>query len=346
MPFLTPDDPGWTDALARLRYDVYHLPGYVALSARWEKGKPRAFRYDDEGSVALLPLVVREMGEGVCDAASPYGYPSPLFSDGAGPGFQREALQAFADEGRATGLVSSFLRLHPLLQPSLPESREASWSVVEHGPTVALDLAEPHAAWLRRLSRNHRRSLRALIEEGYTVQVGAPNALADLAEIYAETMERLGAAASYRFPLAYFRELAASLGDHHLVVTVRAPLGGTAAAGVFTHLGPVAQAHLSGTSHRHLAASPSKLLFVGARAELARRGAAVLHLGGGFQSKHDALLRFKRGFAGEDRTFASARFVHHREAYERLSREALALAPEQPIPPADFFPSYRQHAAQ
>ncbi len=342
MAFIAPCDASWTEALARLRHDFYHLPGYVALSARWEGGRPTAFLYESGGSLALVPLIVHGLDDGLCDAVSPYGYPSPLFSEGSGVGFQREALEAFAAEGRDLGLVSSFVRLHPLLQPSLPASEAGAWSVFEHGPTIALPLAEAQEDWLRRVSRNHRRNVRDLRRAGYTVRIGEPERLEDYARVYAETMERLDAAEHYRFPPSHFRELAEVLGERLLFVAVHAPEGETAAAGLFTCTGAIAQAHLSGTATAHLAAAPSKLMFVGARAEVRRRGASVLHLGGGHHSRRDTLFEFKRGFAGEEYMFASARFVHQPAVYERLARQRLRLEPAQPLPQAEFFPLYRQ----
>ena len=343
MPFVDPDNPAWTNALARLPHDFYHLPGYVALSGRWEDSRPTAFVYEAKGEVALIPLLVRQIGDGLADAASPYGYPSPLFS--GCEAFQREALTAFAEAGRGAGLVSSFLRLHPILQPSLPEGSGAAgeaWAVFEHGPTVALDLSEPHDAWLRRLSRNHCRNLRKLDRTGYTVRFSEPDDFVDYACVYAETMNRLEAAEHYRFTPAYFCELAGVLGDRLLFASVVSPDGETAAAGIFTCTGPIAQAHLCVSATNHLRAAPSKLLFVATRGEAARRGAQLLHLGGGHQARRDSLLQFKQGFAGQEHTFASARFVHRPDVYERLARERLHLAPAQALPESDFFPHYRQ----
>src|SRR5688572_30027511 len=56
---LTPGASLWSDALARVDHDVYHLPEYVALAARHEGGSPIAVYAEAEGVRLLIPLVVR-----------------------------------------------------------------------------------------------------------------------------------------------------------------------------------------------------------------------------------------------------------------------------------------------
>src|SRR5687768_14245068 len=86
VSLLEPDDRLWTDTLARVRHDVYHLPEYVRIDAGLSGGTPAAFRYAEAGHVLLLPLVLRPVPDtDLRDAISPYGYPGPV-SD-AGPDF-------------------------------------------------------------------------------------------------------------------------------------------------------------------------------------------------------------------------------------------------------------------
>ncbi len=80
------DAPEWDTALRATRYDFYHVPAYVALCAAQEGGRPRALYVTDGRRAMLLPLVIRDIPGGGCDAASPYGYPGPI---GCGVGILR-----------------------------------------------------------------------------------------------------------------------------------------------------------------------------------------------------------------------------------------------------------------
>ncbi len=54
---LTPIDPLWTARLAGLQHDVYHLPGYVRLSAQLEHGEAIALDMERGDARCFLPLV-------------------------------------------------------------------------------------------------------------------------------------------------------------------------------------------------------------------------------------------------------------------------------------------------
>ena len=123
---LSADNPEWTDVLRDMQHDVYHFARYAELCARIENGEPRAFVAVENNDTLFVPLIIRRVptllceGENVCDITVPYGYPGPLVS---GEGGTLEAGGSFLDRGlealvsclRQQGIVSAFLRLHPLL---------------------------------------------------------------------------------------------------------------------------------------------------------------------------------------------------------------------------------------
>lgn len=342
--FILPDDPRWTRALARIKHDFYHLPSYVEVCAR-EDGEAEAVAYifEDEENVMLLPLLRRRIpGASSSDAVSPYGYSSPVFTDRADEAFQTRALQAFVAEGADDGLVTTFVRLHPLLQPAVPDDSAGRWSVVTHGPTITLDTTEPEATWFPRLSSNHRRNVRRLRQDGFVVRFDAPGDVEVFRGVYSETMDRVAAAGSYYFSEAYFDGLAAALGDRLLTAVVVAPGGGVAAAGLFVLTGTLGEYHLGGTSDAFLNAGPSKLMFVAVREEMGRRGASVLHLGGGAGATEDSLFRFKAAFSGTRGTFRSLRVVHDEAAYAAENLRASRALGEAGESPSAHFPAYRR----
>ena len=123
---LSAASPLWADLLRGMQHDIYHLPGYAALCGRIEGGESHAFVASEGNDTLLVPLIIRQVpsrlcgGQNICDATVPYGYPGPLVSGdcgmrGAGGSFLDRALDALMSSLQTRGVVSAFLRLHPLL---------------------------------------------------------------------------------------------------------------------------------------------------------------------------------------------------------------------------------------
>ncbi len=342
VTLLEPGDAAWADALARAPHDVHHLPAYVALCARTtERGRPAAFRVDDAaGRSLLLPVVLRDVpgAPGRLDATSPHGYPGPLLG-GASPGepFLPAALEALVDDARRRGLVTLFVRLHPLLN--------AGWSalgghgaLVAHGETVVVDLALPEAEQWRQTESGHRNQIHRGARAGLRASFDASwRHLAGFGRLYRETMRRVGASAYYDLSDEYFADLRAAL-DGRLHLAVVEVDGALAAAGLFTRCGEVVQYHLAGMSADHARHRPTKTLVHHARLWAKAEGARWLHLGGGVGAAADRLFAFKAGFSHLRRTFETWRVVLDPTAYARLC--AASGDPGGAL--AGFFPAYRR----
>jgi hypothetical protein len=162
------------------------------------------------------------------------------------------------------------------------------------------------------------------------------------ADLYRETMARNRAAESYDITLSGFERLREALAGHvHLLVTRSAD--GIGAAGLFTEIGGIVQAHLVATSQAFWPLSPCKVLLDDARAWAGQRGSSVLHLGGGRGGREDSLFSFKKEFSNRRHDFHVGRWVLDGPAYrdlvvQRESRLAGALIDQ------SFFPRYRAPA--
>ena len=330
------DAHAWQDVLGHARADFYHLPGYVALCARQEGGRGVAVLVADGSRTVLLPLILRSLPDGGLDATSPYGYPGPLATTDD-PGFIEVALAGAREVLAAAGVVSAFVRLHPLLNTVPPRS---FGSIVRHGDTIAVDLTGPDGDLWAQLRSNHRRDITRAREAGCVARIDPTwSHLADFKAIYRSTMARRDASAYYFFDDAYFDDLRAALPDrlHLCVVEVQ---GEAAAAGLFVETDGIVEYHLGGTDERHLGLQPSKLMLHFASEWARERGNQWFHLGGGVGGADDSLLRFKLGFSSGRHPFSTVRAVLDAAAYERLVRER---APD--LDPADrggFFPAYRR----
>ena len=137
---LDPDDPAWAAFLSDARHDFYHLPAYASVCAAQEEGEAKAILVTDGGRSLLLPLVLRPIMRGGRDATSPYGYPGPVVRGSADASFVAGALASGLSLLASEGVVSLFVRLHPILNGALPEGvwrDRAPWRYGGHRPDAS-----------------------------------------------------------------------------------------------------------------------------------------------------------------------------------------------------------------
>jgi hypothetical protein len=331
------DAPEWEAVLSAARHDFYHLPAYVALCSVQEGGQPRALCVTDDERAMLLPLVIRAIPGGGFDATSPWGYPRPVGIGTDDPAFLRVALVAGLQVLREAGLVSAFVRLHPLLNPLPPT---AIGTLVRHGETVSIDLTLPTEQLWAQTRLNHRRDITRAVRLGYVARMDKEwRRLESFKHLYRATMLSRSAAPFYFFEDAYFDGLRDALGENlHLCVVEK---DGRHRGG-----GPVRrdQRHRPVPplrNERRVPHSPADEADDAFRASWAKdRGNQVLHLGGGIGGDNDSLLQFKVGFSPLRHTFATLRMVIDETDYGRLvaARDPLL----DPGARSGFFPLYRK----
>lgn len=117
----------WLQTLEQLRYDFYHLPGYVALEATRMEAAAEAISIADGEKIFFLPYLLRNCNNlfpdtiEVFDAVSPYGYPGFLLNEAAAnnPDFLNSAIEHLIQAWRDRNICSAFLRLHPILNANI-----------------------------------------------------------------------------------------------------------------------------------------------------------------------------------------------------------------------------------
>jgi len=339
--FIRPSDARWSEALAAGRHDIYDLPGYLALCARFEGAEPIGFYAGEEGRYCLVPLLRRTLPASLgapdswTDAISPYGYSGAVFSGGGD--WARRAVRAFAGACADENIISVLVRLHPLL-PAPEAALDSAGLRITHGETVAVDLTLPEAELRGNLRSGHRAEVRRLRANGYSVRVDDWPLYGRYMEIYRETMERLEADMRYRFPASYFGELRAALAPHLHLLSVMTPEGAVAAGGLFTEFQGIVQFHLSGTAEEYRKQAPSKLMLEYAILWAKAAGNRMLHLGGGLGAQEDSLFQFKSGFSKLRARFQTWRVIANAARYAEM-----VGAVQQPDSEG-YFPAYRKAA--
>lgn len=345
VDLLAPTSPAWRAFLGDVTHDFYHLPSYVALSASLERGEPRAFLVEDGARAMLLPVIVRRLrtaGINACDVVSPFGYPGPLFrGETAGADFMAAASHALDGALRERGVVSAFVRLHPILNREHHAFHVGA--VIAHGETICIDLTQPAAQQWRETRHGHRYEITRARRAGHRAYIDHEWRHFDVfVRLYHDTMRRVGAASYYFFTPEYFRQLREALGEHLQLAVV--DIGGEiAAAGLFTESCGIVQYHLSGMSDSFARLSPTKLMLDEMRTWARERGNRWMHLGGGLGAAPDSLFRFKSGFSDARLPFRTWRIVVDEVAYRRL---VTARAPQtDPSDLSSYFPAYRRAGA-
>ena len=346
--FVGPEDPTWVETLADLHHDFYHLPAFVRFaSRRQEAGEAVAYVAEESGRRFFLPLIVRSVPADIAgarslwDAVSPRGYPGPLATGDEGPESKRfvaDAVRVMCSKLRDRGVVSAFIRLHPLLLPPLEPLRGAG-EIVDHGDSVSIDLGLSPEELRRQTRENHRRDIKKATATGYVARIDETwDRFDEFLEVYAQSMQRLGASEVWSLSREYFCDLRETLGDAIRLCVVEWN-GELAAAALLTEVDGIVEYNLAGTADRHVSASPSKLVVDFARWWARDRGDRILHLAGSLR-RGDPLSHFKLGFSHVVHPVYSWRLVTDPFIYEELvCRSASTAAPGRA---ADgFFPAYR-----
>ncbi len=337
---LAPGSQTWSDFLWSTPHDVYHLPEYVSLSAHHERGEPIAFHVSDGTRSMLLPLILRTIPAGGRDATSPYGYPGPLTHGTDDPRFLCDAMHEAERVLAEHGVISLFVRLHPLLNREPPEG---DWAIVSHGDTIGVDLSLPSTELWHQTRANHRRQINRATRSGHVVRFDDWSRFDDFKRLYHRTMERHSADPFYLFDDTYFDLLRTALGTQLHLVTVGVD-SDVAAAGLFTEISGIVQFHLGGSDERYLDVGPTKLMLHEVRCWARGRGDRWFHLGGGLGATDDSLMHFKVGFSPLRFPFHTLRAVLLEREYESLTALGKRRTGLGEI--TGYFPGYRRVAGR
>lgn len=340
---VSPTADEWTTILAEANHDFYHLPCYQRISGADDETALGYFATDGTHKL-LIPFQQRPLpaeltaGEQIFDVVSSYGYPGPIWSRGSPDAFIAAAFRQFSARLAAEGVVSAFFRLHTLLNDSAQFTGVGE--LVNHGPSVYIDLTLSEDALWAQTRRGHKRDLVVLEKRGYDIIMEDWDRLDDFLTCYYDSMHRLGASPFYFFPKSYFQDLRSCLGDRiHLCLVYLA--GDIACAGLVTEIDGLCQYHLSATANGHFNDHPSKLMLNHWRTWLKRRNNRIFHVGGGVGALRDTLHLFKSGFSPLSADFYTWRIIPDRDRYDRLVDRHFGTSTRPSLSDDLYFPLYR-----
>lgn len=307
-------------------WDVYYLCGYARSLEIHEKS--RAFLIDFSfGSERLCyPVMEKDIADFPAfqgriphstwvDWETPYGYGGPLSETPLSEAAQQTFLEELTAVCKERGVVTQFLRFHPLLQNQGIMNKVIQYKTFKD--TIFIDTS--HKEVFQQLNPYHRNRVRKAIKSGLTVFTDHGEHLADFMDIYRETMDRVHAEPYYYFHPEYFSALRKTLSGETVFfyAVLRDEI---VAATIFFYNDSFMHYHLSGARTEYLKIAPTNLLIYEAACWAAQRGIRQLHLGGG-NGGNDSLFEFKRKFNPAGRLpFYIGRMIFDPNAYQELLR--------------------------
>ena len=302
---------------ADLRVPGLH-PLYIAADAtRHRDRRPEFHVFTDGGAVFYHGYLTGPVpGTAFRDIETAYGYGGPVATS-TDRDFLRAAWAEYGGICADTGVLAEFMRFHPMVDNARFHGAVASFN----RQTVWVDLLRPNVS--DGFKSRARTAARKAEKAGVTIEwVDGPRFLETFPAMYDTHMKWIGASPAYFFPRAYHEALAA-LPDARLALAF---LDGAAIAGsIFLIDGHLMEYHLSASNREGRDRSATNLILLAAAGLGWAEGCRVLHLGGGnSDAPDDPLFFFKCGFSSGRADYRIAGTVHHREAYDALSRAWLA----------------------
>lgn len=306
--------------------DIYYDNAYVDICRSAGQNRTVLFSFQGRHSAMCYPVIIQDVADAdvfsgsiphgkYLDMETPYGYGGPLCYGDVG-----QDLEAFRKElgqwCRKEGIVSQFVRFHPLLHNARQTAGFFDRTAYMHH-TIVIDTTSEDLIFSNMNSKN-RNMVRKAEKNG--VEIRIDNGLERMDEfrhIYEQTMDAHEADSFYYFPDRYYECIKKHFLDHTVLFHALYQ-NEVISSAMFFYNETYMHYHLSGTlwAYRNLA-SMNLLLYEAARFAL-RQGIERLHLGGGM-SENDSLYGFKKQFnRNGELDFAIGRTIFLPEQYEEL----------------------------
>lgn len=328
--------------------DIYFEKDYGRLYEKIEKGVCEEFIFEHALGTVRHLFIKREIPIKLddrifYDLMTPYGYGGPHIVSGRQEDKAELAAifqQAFGEYCREKGIVSEFVRFHPVLKNHLDFSN--CYELIFKRHTIQTDLANSADPILTEYSASCRRDIRHALKAGVEYRViEQPENLEDFKELYTSTMQRNSADSIYYFDDEYFQNCIDWLGDCLLLVEVSYQ-GSVIGMSLNFVCGDYIHVHLTGTRKEYHHLAPAYVLQYALVLWGKEQGKQLIHHGGGRTGEpDDKLYLFKKKFGrNEEFEYFSGRKIWNAEVYEMLCQTVGA-----PID-AGEFPAYRRRESK
>lgn len=287
-------------------------------------GEPFLIEYQDEkthfcyvvmkSDIALFSKFKGKLEKGsLFDFETPYGYGGPLCEGKVPEESQMRFSSEIKDYAQENGIVSQFIRFHPLLlnHDLMPLSFDTRYL----RDTVFIDTTSPELI-MNNMDSKNRNMVRKAVKNGVTIERKPISEYSEFLSMYEETMLKDKADDYYTFKKDYFDSQLALKDNACLFYAVKD--GKPIAASIMYYNDNYIHYHLAGTHTEYRKFAPSNLLLYEVACWASERRIKKFHLGGGI-SADDNLFRFKKQFNKNGRRpFVVGRTVFDDVKYKEL----------------------------
>lgn len=313
-------------------YDFYHTYDYHQISKNDEE-QPLLILYKNNSEIIAIPFLKRKIpNTEYFDMTSVYGYTGPISKNISEEFENKKFYSLLNDYLMETKVVSVFSRMNPYINyQDLVLKGIGELDII--GNLVNIDLTLPLEA-SRAAYRKDTKSRVNKARRACSIKLAETDEdINSFIEIYLETMEKLEANDSYFFDNQYFFDFLKCEGfKTDILLAVHNETGEIIAGSMFVRTNNIIQYHLSGTKSDFMNIAPSRILLDEMRIKGTEAGHDFFNLGGGYQSKEDALFSFKSSFSKDTKQWKAWKYVVNTTIYEELSKEKES---------SPFFPAYR-----
>ena len=306
--------------------DVYYLCSYAASFMENEEGTPYLLSYVGQDCRLCYPIIEKDIADfskfqntlqagKYFDWNTPYGYGGPLsdvvcLTDAQQKAFQKE-LFALAQE---RGVVSQFLRFHPLLQNQHICGQAIENVYIKDTIFINLDTDED---LMVQMDPKNRNLIRKAQKSGIVITHDKGEHIDEFMAIYEKTMDRDNARDFYYFPRSYYEFMLQNMSDEtEYFYAYKDDI--MVAASIFFYGGESMHYHLSANLVEYRTYAPTNLLLYEAANWGREKGMKALHLGGGL-GVEDSLFHFKKQFNKQGRiSFCIGRNIFDPDKYREL----------------------------
>jgi Acetyltransferase (GNAT) domain len=354
----------WNELLAPLPHDIYHTPEYLSLFSGTVHGiaetfgtSPRLFWYGDERRYVLHPVLLKPVNDlsffpppvrenaarPLFDAVSPWYYGGPLIC-APDPGRIEGLIQGFIESFHRfcmnQGIVSEFVRLHPLLGNH--RNLEGILPMEQKSEIVYVDLAQDAESLWNGYKKENRKAINRAINRGVSVEVTRrPEDIGAFYQLYTAAMDRLDARLGYRFSEEFLRRLFSNLGDRAVLFLAKYA-GEIVSGSILLGHSPFAHDYLRAFNPAFHLLFPNNLIVHRKILWAKEHGYRVFSLQGG-QTRDDGIMRFKLTFSRTTAPFYTYSCIHDPDTYKALSiwRDEYDSRTGGIPPRPSYFPYYR-----
>ena len=271
------------------------------------------------------------------DQSTPYGYGGWIFDGEVSEENINSLNRAYEHYCRSEGIISEFVRFHPLMGSDTVCSK--IYEIVVHGPIVCMDISDPGIIW-RNMSKSKRNSIRKAIQSNVTIHYGLNAGLIQqFQELYNHTMEKNQAKQYYFFGKEFYNSILTDLRENALVFyAMKDDL--VIASDIMIMAGHKMNSHLGGSDTKYNEYQPQTLLAYTEALWGSENGYKTLLLGGGLGSKEDSIYQFKKRFnRNSDHVFKTGRKIFNVQIYRELCN--IRNVGRDFSIDSSFFPRYR-----